>query len=58
MLQDLNPNPSSLHIHLWSFSCIGYAKDKEVYFLCCDPKARAVSAQSFTLWQQATVEIT
>ena len=25
---------------------------------CCDWKARAVSAQSFTLWQQATIEIT
>jgi len=25
---------------------------------CCDRKSRAVSAQSFTLWQQATIEIT
>jgi len=25
---------------------------------CCDRKARASSAQSFTLWQQATTEIT
>jgi len=25
---------------------------------CCDRKARAASAQSFTLWQQATIEIT
>ena len=25
---------------------------------CCDGKARATSAQSFTLWQQATIEIT
>ena len=24
---------------------------------CCDRKARAASAQSFTLWQQATIEI-
>jgi len=26
--------------------------------MCCDGKARAASAQSFTLWQQATIEIT
>jgi len=25
---------------------------------CCDPKARATSAQSSSLWQQATIEIT
>ena len=25
---------------------------------CCDRKAQAESAQSFTLWQQATIEIT
>jgi len=25
---------------------------------CCDRKARAACAQSFTLWQQATIEIT
>jgi len=25
---------------------------------CCDQKAQAASAQSFTLWQQATIEIT
>jgi len=31
--QDLNPNPSSLHDCFWSFSFIGHAKDKEVYFL-------------------------
>jgi len=24
---------------------------------CCDPKAQAANAQSFTLWQQATIEI-
>jgi len=24
---------------------------------CCDRKARAASGQSFTLWQQATIEI-
>jgi len=26
--------------------------------LCCDRKARAACAQSFTLWQQATIEFT
>jgi len=26
--------------------------------LCCDRKARVASAQSFTLWQQATIEFT
>jgi len=46
-----------VHVHLWSFSCIGHVKDKEVYFLCCDRKARAARAQSFTMWQQATIEI-
>jgi len=25
---------------------------------CCDQKSQAASAQSFTLWQQATIEIT
>jgi len=25
---------------------------------CCDRKAQAASAQSFTLWQQAIIEIT
>jgi len=25
---------------------------------CCDRKARAASVQSFTLWQQATIEFT
>ena len=38
-----------VHVHQWSFSCIGHAKDKEVYVLCCDRKAWAASAQSFTL---------
>ena len=27
-------------------------------YFCCDRKARAGSSQSFTLWQQATIEIT
>jgi len=27
-------------------------------YLCCDRKARASCAQNFTLWQQATIEIT
>jgi len=35
-----------------------HAKDNEVYFLCRDQKARTASAQSFTLWQQAIIEIT
>jgi len=26
--------------------------------ICCDQKARMTSVQSFTLWQQATIEIT
>jgi len=43
-----------VHVHLWSFSCTGHAKNKEVYFLCCNQKARAAGAKSFTLWQQAT----
>jgi len=47
-----------VHVHLWSISFIGHVKGKEVYFLCCDKKARAASAQSFTLWQQVTIEIT
>jgi len=29
-----------------------------LFFQCCDRKARAGSAQSFTLWQQAAMEIT
>jgi len=57
-LANLNPNLSRLRVHLWSFSCIGHVKDKEAYFFCCDRKARAASAQSFILWQQATTEIT
>ena len=55
MSQDLNP---SAHVHHRSFSCIRHAKDKEVDFLCCDQKPRTASAQSFTLWQQAIIEIT
>jgi len=27
-------------------------------WFCCDRKARAASAQSFTLWRRATMEIT
>jgi len=27
-------------------------------YSCCDRKARAACAQSFTLWQQATIEFT
>ena len=29
-----------------------------IYIYCCDRKARTACAQSFTLWQQATKEIT
>jgi len=47
-----------VHIHLRPFSCIRHVKDKEVYFLCCDQKARMASAQSFTLWQQEVKKIT
>jgi len=46
------------YVRLWSFSFIGHVKDKEVYSFCCDQKTRGPSAQSFTLWQQATIEIT
>jgi len=28
------------------------------FVYCCDRKARAASARRFTLWQQATIEIT
>jgi len=31
---------------------------KEPFWLCCDRKVRAACAQSFTLWRQATIEIT
>jgi len=51
-----NPNPStysSLVIFMY-WAC----ERQEVYFLCCDQKFWAASAQSFTLWQQATIEIT
>ena len=30
----------------------------DIYIYCCDRKARTACAQSFTLWQQATKEIT
>ena len=40
------------HCHL-----LGMRKT-EVYFLCCYWKVRVTSAQSFTLWQKATTEIT
>ena len=33
-------------------------RKQEVYFLCCDRKTRAASVQRFTLWYQATIEIT
>ena len=47
-----------VHLHIWPYSFIRHATDKEVYFLCCDQKARTASAQSFTMWQQAIIEIT
>jgi len=28
-----------------------------MFLLCCDRKSRAACAQSFALWQQATIEI-
>jgi len=34
------------------------ALDVRTGFWCCDRKARAASALSFTVWQQATIEIT
>ena len=37
---------------------IRHAKDKAVYFLCCDQKPLTASAQSFTLCPQAIIEIT
>ena len=40
------------------FNLLDMPKDKEVYFLRCNQKARTASAQSFTLWQQAIIEIT
>ena len=32
--------------------------DDKLSWYCCDRKSRAACAQSFTLWQQATIEIT
>jgi len=37
-----------------SFECIRFA---DISFQCCDRKSRAACAQSFTPWQQATIEI-
>jgi len=34
-----------------------HSVDDHFNIFCCDRKARAASAQSFTLWQQATMEI-
>ena len=56
MLKDLNPIPSTCS-SLVIFMCWAYER-QEVYFLCCDQKARAAGVQSSTLWQQATIEIT
>jgi len=36
----------------------GHFLYQKTYCFCCDRKARTASAQSFTLWQQATIEIT
>jgi len=37
--------------------CCGHIRAGDVC-ICCDRKAHAASAQSFTLWQQAIIEIT
>ena len=43
---------NSGHFHVLSM------RKTEKNVLCCDRKARAASSQSFTLWQQTTIEIT
>jgi len=35
-----------------------YLRQKFLISLCCDRKSRVASAQSFALWQQATMEFT
>jgi len=57
MSQDLNPNPSACS-SLVIFTYWACERHGNMYFLCCDQKAQAASAQSFTLLQQATIEIT
>ena len=49
--------------HLWfkpsyRTACHPVATNQTYRSHCCDRKARVASAQSFTLWQQATTEIT
>jgi len=47
--------------HIWNndFCCLNPALLwRNMYQYCCDQKAWAASAQSFILWQQATIEIT
>jgi len=51
--------PILLHevANLWNtFSLRGISINYIVH--CCDRKSQATSAQSFTLWQQATIEMT
>ena len=56
MSQDSNPNLSkcSSLVIFMNWAC----ERREVYFLRCDQRVRAANAQSFTLWQQAKIEIT
>ena len=57
---------ANLHPLGWMmlFNCVYIAvvlaciTNKGSKYFCCDRKARAASAPSFTLWQQATVEVT
>ena len=42
-----------------SVTSLSYSQDFwKICWRCCDRKARAACAQSFTLWQQATIDIT
>jgi len=42
----------------WTTGRTRPAGQPHVHGYCCDRKSRAVSAQSFALWQQTTVEFT
>ena len=52
------PDPESLVNFGSSRSLCGHFLNRSKFRLCCDRKARAACAQSFALWQQATIAIT
>jgi len=57
-LQNVKQFASTKLVLISTMSSLKTKIDCKCLLLCCDRKARAACAQSFTLWQQATIEFT